>query len=337
MAMATTTASRTLSVEKAAIRFAEPFRITGYVFEAMPSIVARIAENGCVGRGEAAGVYYLGDGQDHMLETVEQVRPEVEAGLSREDLQSALPPCGARNALDCALWELESRSAEIPIWKLAGIPRPKPLVTTFTLPADDPSVLATKVTRLASATAIKLKLDGDVDVDRERMRVVRDARPDAWLGVDANQGFVAANLEALGAAAREFSVSLIEQPLKRGEEAALEGWSPGIPIAADESILDLKELQERARYFDVVNIKLDKCGGLTEALKMARAARLFGKQLMVGNMGGSTLAMAPGFVLAQLCDVVDLDGPYGLADDPLAAEIYKDGMIFVPETMWGAA
>jgi L-alanine-DL-glutamate epimerase-like enolase superfamily enzyme len=335
--MATTTASRALKVEKAAIRFAEPFRITGYVFEAMPSIVARIDEGEQMGRGEAAGVYYMSDDQQHMLDTIEQVRAAVEAGLTREDLQAALPPCGARNALDCALWELEAKLSCIPVWQLASVPRPKPLITTFTLPADDPSALAEKIGRLGFAKAIKLKLDGNVDVDRERMRVVRSARPDAWLGVDANQGFVSGDLEALGEAAREFSVSLIEQPLKRGEEAALDGWKPGIPVAADESILGLAELQERARYFDVINIKLDKCGGLTEALKMVRAGRLFGKQLMVGNMGGSTLAMAPGFVLAQLCDVVDLDGPYGLADDPLASQIYKDGEIFVPETIWGGA
>jgi L-alanine-DL-glutamate epimerase-like enolase superfamily enzyme len=335
--MATTTASRALKVEKAAIRFAEPFRITGYVFEAMPSIVARIDEGEQMGRGEAAGVYYMSDDQQHMLDTIEQVRAAVEAGLTREDLQAALPPCGARNALDCALWELEAKLSCIPVWQLASVPRPKPLITTFTLPADDPSALAEKIGRLGFAKAIKLKLDGNVDVDRERMRVVRSARPDVWLGVDANQGFVAGDLEALGEAAREFSVSLIEQPLKRGEEAALDGWKPGIPVAADESILGLAELQERARYFDVINIKLDKCGGLTEALKMVRAARLFGKQLMVGNMGGSTLAMAPGFVLAQLCDVVDLDGPYGLADDPLASQIYSDGEIFVPETIWGGA
>jgi L-alanine-DL-glutamate epimerase-like enolase superfamily enzyme len=335
--MATTTASRALKVEKAAIRFAEPFRITGYVFEAMPSIVARIDEGEQMGRGEAAGVYYMSDDQQHMLDTIEQVRAAVEAGLTREDLQAALPPCGARNALDCALWELEAKLSCIPVWQLASVPRPKPLITTFTLPADDPSALAEKIGRLGFAKAIKLKLDGNVDVDRERMRVVRSARPDVWLGVDANQGFVAGDLEALGEAAREFSVSLIEQPLKRGEEAALDGWKPGIPVAADESILGLAELQERARYFDVINIKLDKCGGLTEALKMVRAGRLFGKQLMVGNMGGSTLAMAPGFVLAQLCDVVDLDGPYGLADDPLASQIYSDGEIFVPETIWGGA
>jgi len=334
--MATTTKSRVLTVEKAAIRFAEPFRITGYVFEAMPSIIAQIVDGVSLGRGEAAGVYYLGDGQDQMLEMIETVRGAIEAGLTRDDLQEALPPCGARNALDCALWELDSRAQQIAVWKLAGVPRPRPLITTFTLPADDPSVLALKVRRLDFAKAIKLKLDGDIETDRERIKVVRDARPDAWLAVDANQGFAAADLDSLGSAARDHSVSLIEQPLKRGEDELLEGWRPGIPIAADESILDLSELQDKARYFDVINIKLDKCGGLTEALKMARAARLFGKRVMVGNMGGSTLAMAPGFVLAQACDIVDLDGPYGLAEDPLAEHIYRDGAIFVPEGLWGS-
>jgi L-alanine-DL-glutamate epimerase-like enolase superfamily enzyme len=332
--MATTTAARTLTVEKAAIRFAEPFRITNYVFEAMPSIVARIAEGEVAGRGEAAGVYYLGDDQQNMIDAVERVRGAIESGITRDDLQSLLRPCGARNALDCAMWELESLAAGQPVWQLAGVARPKPLVTTFTLPADEPAVLAVKVKRLAFAHAIKLKLDGDPDVDEERMRVVRAARPDAWLGVDANQGFAPETLDRLAEAARSFAVSLIEQPLPRGQEAELEHWRPGIPVAADESILDLAELREQARYFDVINIKLDKCGGLTEALKMARAARMFGKQVMVGNMGGSTLAMAPGFVLGQLCDIVDLDGPFGLADDPLAEQIYKDGAIFVPNTLW---
>lgn len=335
--MATTTSSRALKVRKVAIRFAEPFRITGYVFDAMPSVLAQIAQGDCVGRGEAAGVYYLGDDQNQMLDMIEKVRPAIESGMTREDLQLALPPSGARNALDCALWELEAKLSRTPVWQLAGVPRPRPLVTTFTLPADDPAILATKIDRLSFAKAIKLKLDGNVDLDRERMRVVRSARPDAWIGVDANQGFVPADLDELAEAAREQSISLIEQPLKRGEESALERWRPGIPVAADESILDLAELQERAQYFDVINVKLDKSGGLTEALKMARAARLFGKRLMVGNMGGSTLAMAPGFVLAQLSDVVDLDGPYGLAEDPLADQIYSDGSIFVAEAIWGSA
>ncbi len=333
--MATTTTARNLSVQRAEMRFAQPFRISGYVFDAMPSIVATISDSGTEGRGEAAGVYYAGDDQDRMIEAIEQIRNEIEAGMTRRELQDALPPCGARNALDSALWELDSKLAHAPVWSLAGVPRPKSLVTVFTLPADDPVVLEQSIGRLNDARAIKLKLDGNIAVDRERIAVVRKARPDVWLAVDANQGFVAADLEELARALNEFSVALVEQPLKRGDEASLDGWRPGVPVAADESILDLAELSERASHFDVINIKLDKCGGLTEALEMARVSRTLGKQVMVGNMGGSTLAMAPGFVLGQICDVVDLDGPYGLADDPLAETIYEDGRIFIPEAIWG--
>jgi len=335
--MATTATARTLTVERAAIRFAEPFRITGYVFEAMPSIVATIGEGQFAGRGEAAGVYYLGDDQDHMIAGVEEVRNQIQAGLSRADLQGFLGPCGARNALDCAVWELESLQSGTPVRKLAGVGATKPLITTFTLPADDPAVLARKVERLSFARAIKLKLDGDLAADRERMAVVRAARPKVWLSVDANQGFQESDLDGLASALREHSIALVEQPLRRGDDKPLAHWRPGIPVAADESILDFDEMLERACWFDVINIKLDKCGGLTEALRMARAARTLGKKIMVGNMGGSTLAMAPGFVVGQLCDIVDLDGPYGLADDPLAATIYNDGKIFVPDAIWGAA
>ena len=334
--MAEITPIRTLSTEKTEIRFAEPFRISGHVFDAMRSVVVQIGVRGHVGRGEAAGVYYFGDGQQQMLETIEAVRAPVEDGLDRTALQSLLPACGARNAIDCALWELESRQSRVPVWKLAGVPEPKPLVTTFTLPAAEPDALARKIDWLGPAKAIKLKLSGDIDTDAERIAVVRQARPEAWLGVDANQGFERDDLDALARLLRDYNVSLVEQPLRRGDEASLAGWRPGVPVAADESILGLGELAELGRYFDVINIKLDKCGGLTEALAMARAAGLMGKQVMVGNMGGSTLAMAPGFVVAQLCDFVDLDGPFGHGGDPLADEIYQDGRIFVNEGIWGA-
>lgn len=334
--MATTT-RRTLSVSKAATRFAEPFRISGYVFEAMPSIVVTIDDGEYTGRGEAAGVYYVGDDQERMLADVERVADVIERGATRDDLQTLLPPCGARNALDCALWELDARRANRHVWSLAGVPQPRPLVTTFTLPADPPALLADKIRRFESAKSIKLKLEGNLAEDGERIAVVRRARPDVWLSVDANQGFGAADLEALSRFAHDFSIGLIEQPVRRGDEAALRGWRPGVPVAADESILHLGEMDERADVFDVINLKLDKCGGLTEALAMARKARAMGKQVMVGNMGGSTLAMAPGFVVGQLCDFVDLDGPISLADDPLADQIYSDGEIFVPETLWGSA
>jgi L-alanine-DL-glutamate epimerase-like enolase superfamily enzyme len=335
--MATTTAARALTVERLTMRFESPLRITGYIFESMPSVVATITDSGTSGRGEAAGVYYLDDDQDQMVRMIEQMRPAIEAGIDREQLQSLLAPCGARNALDCALWELQSRLSGIPVWALAGIPKPEPLVTVFTLPADEPSVIEERLAALDFAKAIKLKLDGVVDADRERLALVRSMRPDVRLLVDANQGYSAADLDSLARLASEYSIALIEQPVARGNEAVLAGWRPGVPVAADESILDLSEMRERVESFDVVNIKLDKCGGLTEALAMAREARAMGKQVMVGNMGGSTLAMAPGFVLGQLCDFVDLDGPYGLQDDPYAADIYSDGKVFVPESLWGAA
>jgi L-alanine-DL-glutamate epimerase-like enolase superfamily enzyme len=336
--MSTSATTRTLILERAAIRFAAPFRISGYVFESMPSVVATIEDGAVAGRGEAAGVYYLGDDQGRMFATIEELRPAIENRLTRFELQRMLPPCGGRNALDCALWELDSKMAGIPVWALAGVPEPQPLVTMFTLPADDPETLSAKLARLSFARAIKLKLDGDVEADRERLEIVRTARPDVDLSVDANQGFSEHDLEALAEMSRRNRVSLIEQPVRRGDEEKLLGWAPGIPVAADESILDLTELDQRGELFDVINIKLDKCGGLTEALEMAHRARRMGKKVMVGNMGGSTLAMAPGFVLGQLCDFIDLDGPYGLADDPLAKVIYHDdGTIFVPESIWGGA
>jgi L-alanine-DL-glutamate epimerase-like enolase superfamily enzyme len=335
--MATTTASRALKVERLEMRFASPLRISGYVFDAMPSVAVAISDGDSTGRGEAAGVYYLGDDQDRMAAMIDNVHPAIEAGLTRDELQSLLPPCGARNALDCALWDLDSKLSGTPAWVTAGVPKPKPLVTVFTLPADEPLLVEKRLAGLASAKAIKLKLDGDVEADRARLAAVRSLRPDVWLSVDANQGYREPDLEALSRLASEFSVALIEQPVARGEEAILEGWKPGVPVAADESIVDLAELGDRAGFFDVINIKLDKCGGLTEALSMARAARLMGKEVMVGNMGGSTLAMAPGFILGQLCDYVDLDGPYGLEGDAHAASIYDDGKVFVPESLWGGA
>jgi L-alanine-DL-glutamate epimerase-like enolase superfamily enzyme len=333
--MATTTAARSLTVDRAEMRFATPLRISGYVFEAMPSVVATIGDSGNAGRGEAAGVYYLGDDQDRMVSTIEEVRPAIEAGIDREQLQSLLAPCGARNALDCALWELQAKLLGIPVWALAGVPKPRALVTVFTLPADEPPQIEKRLSGLADAKAIKLKLDGVVEADRDRLAAVRAMRPDVWLSVDANQGYSASDLDALARMLSEFAVALVEQPVARGNEAEIDGWRPGIPVAADESIVDLGELRDRGALFDVINIKLDKCGGLTEALTMARESRSMGKLVMVGNMGGSTLAMAPGFVLGQVCDVVDLDGPYGLAQDPLAERIYSDGEVFISEDIWG--
>jgi L-alanine-DL-glutamate epimerase-like enolase superfamily enzyme len=322
---------------RAAMRLREPFRISGYLFEAMPAVLATVSDGESTGRGEAAGVYYLKDDPDHMEREIERHRGALEAGIDRHALRALMPTGGARNSIDCALWELESFRAGTPVWRLAGVPQPRPLVTTFTLPADDPAVLLRKIEAFASAKAIKLKLDGDLAADTARVQAVRRARPDVWLMVDANQGYGGDDLDALVAMLVDAKVSLLEQPVARGGEAVLDGWKAPLPIAGDESILNLEELAEQHTRFDVVNIKLDKCGGLTEALLIAAEARRLGKKVMVGNMAGSVMAAAPGFVLGQLCDVVDLDGPYFLADDSSGAAIYSEGMITVSSDLWGSA
>lgn len=328
---------RSLDVRTEQLRLAAPFRITGYVFEHVEIVVATIAEGPFRGRGEAAGAYYLGDDVARMTAAIESCRAAIEGGAGRDELQALLPPGGGRNALDCALWELEAARSGEPVWRLAGVPEPKPLITTFTLSAEDPEVTAAAARDLAEARALKLKLTGDAVLDLDRVEAVREARPEIWLGVDANQGFERRGLEWLVEAFVEQRVSLLEQPLARGREAELQGFKSAVPIAADESALCLADLPGLVGRFDVVNIKLDKCGGLTEALAMAAEARRLGLGVMVGNMVGTSLAMAPAFVLAQLCDYVDLDGPAFLAEDRRPSVRYRDGRISCGEEVWGPA
>ena len=327
----------TLTHQRDATVFREPFRISGYLFESMPAVIATVSDGAFTGRGEAAGVYYLDDDSEHMEAEIERCRDAIEAGISRQALRAVLPPGGARNALDCALWELESLRAGMPVWQLAGVGPPKPLVTTFTLPADDPAEILRRLDALPALKAIKLKLEGDLAADTERVKAVRTARPHVWLGVDANQGYDGDDLDGLVGMLVDQRVSLLEQPIRRGAEALLDGWHSPIPVAADESVLDLAEIDTHRHRFQVINIKLDKCGGLTEALMMADHARRLGLKVMVGNMAGATLSTAPAFVLGQSCDIVDLDGPWFLLDDPLAAGLYHDGSIMVPAGLWGAA
>ena len=324
-----------LSLRNEPLPLAHPFRISGYVFEAMPATVATLDDGAHQGRGEGAGVYYLDDVPETMLATLEAKRGEIEAGIDRDDARRLLPAGGARNALDCALWELEARRAGVPVWRLAGLDGVRPLLTTFTVGADDPAVMAAGAVAFAQARAIKMKLTGDADLDAARVAAVRAARPDVWLGVDANQGYLPDTLQRLLPALVENSVALLEQPCRRGHEADLDGIDRSVPIAADESILDLAELEARHRYFDVVNIKLDKCGGLTEGLMIARRARELGKRVMVGNMCGTSLAAAPAFVLGQFCDVVDLDGPVFLKRDRAPSVRYEDGCIDCGDEVWG--
>ncbi|HZE42443.1 MAG TPA: dipeptide epimerase [Steroidobacteraceae bacterium] len=322
-----------VAVEK--LRLSAPFRISGFVFEEQDVVLVTLDDGRHQGRGEASGVYYLGDTAQSMVASIEAARAAIEQGIDRAALQKLLQPGGARNAVDCALWELDARRIGTTVWELAGVPAPKPLVTTFTLGADEPAVMAAGARKYAEAKSLKLKLTGELAVDLARVRAVREARPEVWMGVDANQGYGIDTLDALIAGLRPANVSLLEQPLKRGREADLNGFKSPIPIAADESVLSLKDVTGLVGRFDVVNIKLDKCGGLTEGLAMAHAARRIGLRVMVGNMVGTSLAMAPAFVLGQLCDVVDLDGPIFLAKDRTPGMTYSKGSAWSSEQVWG--
>jgi L-alanine-DL-glutamate epimerase-like enolase superfamily enzyme len=270
-----------------------------------------------------------------MIDQIEALRTIIEAGISRAGLQERLSPGGARNALDCALWDLEAKLTGCSVWQIAGLVKPRPILTTFTCGADTPTAMAAVARSYKHARAIKLKLTGE-PIDAERVRAVREIRGDVWLGVDANQGFTRTSLERLMPTLLEARVALIEQPFPIGQEALLDGFCSPIPIAADESVQSLPDLTKLVGRFNVANIKLDKCGGLTEGLAMARAAHDLGLQPMVGNMIGTSLAMAPAFLIAQSCAVVDLDGPIFLkADRPIGVR-YSGGDIMCPEALWGA-
>ena len=326
-----------LAVSREHIPLSAPFTITGYTFTEMTVVVARVSERGAAGEGEAAGVYYLGDDADRMCAAIEDARRDIETGVDRESLRRLLPPGGARNALDCALWDLEAKRLRQPVWRIAGLERPRPLLTTFTIPANDPGTMAAKAIEYAQAKSLKLKLTGELPLDAERVRAVRKARPDAWLGVDANQGFDAASLASLMPDLIACKVKLVEQPFARGREAELDGFRCPIPVAADESVQGIADIEPLVGRFDIVNIKLDKCGGLTEGLAMAAEARRVGLGVMVGNMVGTSLAMAPAWILGQLCDINDLDGTLFITCDRQPAMAFENGKVSYPDAGWGAA
>jgi L-Ala-D/L-Glu epimerase len=311
-----------------------PFHMAGFTWEVLDVLLVTLETEGRVGRGEAAGVYYRGDTLNLMLHQIEILRARIESSISRAAVPSLLPAGGARNALDCALWDLEAKITGRPAWATAGLERPKPLLTTFTCGAETPEDMAVRAISYREARAIKVKLTGDPS-DADRVRAVRSARPDVWLGVDANQGFTRRTLEGLLPVLIEAQVKLIEQPLPVDEEAQLDGLNSPIPIAADESVQTLADIPGLVPRYQVVNIKLDKCGGLTHALAMARAARSLGLKVMVGNMLGTSLAMAPAFLVGQLCQVVDLDGPIFLRCDRKPPVDYSKGLISCPEALWG--
>jgi L-alanine-DL-glutamate epimerase-like enolase superfamily enzyme len=313
----------------------EPFRITGHTMVTAEVVTVTLTRGGLFGRGEASGVYYR-DGEDipGIVKQIEAVRRQVESGISRASLQALLPAGGARNAIDCALWDLEAKQTRTPAWRIAGLEEPRPLLTTFTCAANDPDKMAATARGYIQAKAIKLKLTGEA-IDADRIRTVRAARPDVWLSVDANQGFTPESLARLMPVLMDAQVKLIEQPFKIGQDELLKEVNTSIPLASDESVQGLADLPDQVGRVDVVNIKLDKCGGLTEGLAMAREARRLGLDVMVGNMNGTSLAMAPSFLVGQLCQIVDLDGPIFLSNDRTPSVQYENGMITCPSSLWG--
>jgi L-Ala-D/L-Glu epimerase len=326
-----------LDVAVETLRLAQPFRISGHVFETAEVVHVTLDDGRCRGRGEAAGVYYMQDDLAHMTQALQRAKAEIEAGPTRQELRQILPPGGARAAVDAALWELEALRVGTSAWRLAGLDSVRPVRTTLTVSADTVEAMAARAVGYSSAKAIKVKLTGELELDLARVTAIRAARPDVWLGVDANQGYTIGKLPELVRGLRTQRVSLLEQPLPRGREADLQGFDSPIPIAADESVLSLAEMADVVGRFDVINIKLDKCGGLTEGLMMAEAARQLGLDVMVGTMIGTSLATAPAFILAQQCSIVDLDGPTFLVKDRSPSVVYRDGDLFAGDDVWGAA
>jgi L-alanine-DL-glutamate epimerase-like enolase superfamily enzyme len=323
-----------LSLHQESWRSSIPFRISGHEFNTFDGVITTLTDGGFAGQGEAAGAYYLDDFPDGIEKTLEELRPVIENGIDRNMLQSLLPPGGARNALDCALWDLEAKRSGKRAWEIAGV-EPRELQTVFTIGLEaTPEEMADKAAAAEDFTLFKVKLDGDRPL--ERMTAIRNARPDARLVVDANQGWNFEQLASIAGAMADLGVEMIEQPLPRGGDQELEGYDSPIPLCADESCLHLGELEQAGIRYQMINIKLDKCGGLTHGIMMARKARELGLGLMVGCMGGTSLAMAPAYVVGCLCDLVDIDGPLLLTNDRPAGLHYDRGMVrpFGPE-VWG--
>jgi L-Ala-D/L-Glu epimerase / N-acetyl-D-glutamate racemase len=275
-----------------------------------------------------------GETAEATLSAVLGMKDAIARGLDRQALQSALPPSAARNALDCALLDLEARQSGVRIWDLLGRPPPRPCVTAYTISLGTPEAMALAAAKAAHRKLLKIKLGGDGD--SLRIAAVRKAAPDAELIVDANEAWTEANLDDNLAACAHAGVTLVEQPLPAGKDERLAQTKRQISVCADESVHDRASLAGLRGRYDAVNIKLDKTGGLTEALAMADAAVAQGFDIMVGCMVATSLSMAPAMLIAQQARFVDLDGPLLLARDRDGGLRYDGSLVYPPEAgLWG--
>ncbi len=342
-----------------------PFRVSRGAEVALEVVVVTLVDSqGRVGRGEAAGVDYDGETIASLCAQIEAVRERVEralegdvtvtadgratadarvaagrrdtadAGHGYPDLATWLPAGGARNALDCALWDLAAKQRRTTVWELARLPNPRRLTTSMTLGIDSDAAVAAGARRYADWPLLKVKVDGERHV--EVVRLVHGICPAARIIVDPNQAWSCDLLNQLAPEMQSLGVVLIEQPVPRGEDESLRAYSGAIRLAADESVSDRAALAKVKDLYQVVNVKLDKTGGLTEALALARDARGLGLKVMVGCMAGTSLAMAPGMVVGQLAEFVDLDGPLLHAADREQGIAYDRGLMQLPSTaLWG--
>jgi L-Ala-D/L-Glu epimerase len=298
-------------------------------------VTARIVEDGAVGQGECVPYPRYGETVEGVAAAIETLRPQIEAGLTREGLQALMPAGAARNALDCALWDLDAKRSGIRAHVTAGVNRWPPVTTAYTISLDTPEAMAEAAAKAAHRPILKVKFGGPGG-DLARIAAIREAVPDAVLIADANEGWTEENIADHLAACAEAGYALVEQPLPADRDEFLRDLSRPVPILADESVHDRPSLDRLVGLYDVINIKLDKTGGLTEALALADAAEAKGFALMIGCMVGSSLAMAPALVLAPRARFVDLDGPLLLAKDREPGLVYEGSIVYPPQpALWG--
>ena len=325
---------RTLRTEHDRFPLRAPFRIARGVKTAADVVTVTIADGAARGRGEAVPYPRYGESIESALDQIEGVRALIEQGADREALRDALPAGAARNAVDCALWDLEARLSGRGVAEAIGGETPGPIATALTISIDTPEAMASAAAEVANVPLLKIKVDA-LD-PAARIRAVRAAAPAPMLIVDPNESWDRALVEAMQEVLIEAEVALLEQPVPAGEDGWLEGFAPAVPICADESIHVAADLSAVARRYQAVNVKLDKAGGLTEALEVAHAARAMGLGLMTGCMISSSLSIAPALLLAAMSDFADLDGPLWLVADRPGGVRGEAGFLHPPEPgFWG--
>ncbi len=325
---------RTLSVRAETWPLAGSFTISRGSRTQARVVVAEISQAGVTGRGECVPYAHYGESVDGVLAAIEALADEIANGLDRRALQTALGPGAARNALDCALWDLKAKRMGEPVWRLAGLAQPGPLITAYTLSLDSAQAMGEAAAANASRPLLKLKLGGEGVI--ERVAAVRAAAPQSRIIVDANEAWTIDLLTRSSPELARLGVEMIEQPLPARADGALAGVDRPVPLCADESCHDSATLAGLDQRYDIINIKLDKTGGLTEALALADAARAAGLGIMVGCMIGTSLAMAPATLVAARAAFVDLDGPLLLARDHEPGIAFEGSVMEPPPAaLWG--